>query len=105
MTDRELLELAARAGDIKRSIDWMGHPEYNPDWNPLRDDGDALRLFAKMRELYGPILLALFDDHVECGDESARHASIEIVNGDVAEATRRAITRSAAQIQLGKEKQ
>jgi hypothetical protein len=54
MTDRELLELAAKAAGIntKRSLqyadgayDW---PEKAGRWNPLADDGDAFRLAVKL---------------------------------------------------------
>ena len=60
MTDRELLELAAKAAAIKVLIDPSGamrnctglHPASNifsaPTWNPLTDDGDALRLAVKL---------------------------------------------------------
>lgn len=42
-TDRELLELAAKAAGIP--IVWM---ETTGRWNPLEDDGDALRLAVKL---------------------------------------------------------
>jgi hypothetical protein len=58
MTDRELLELAAKAA----GIEWYGmagddndscaYFDIGPDevvkWNPLRDDGDALRLAVRL---------------------------------------------------------
>lgn len=55
MNDRELLELAAKAAGIspatfdRRDVGW-----YQPDkgttgpWDPLTDDGDALRLAVKL---------------------------------------------------------
>ena len=57
MTDRELIEAAAKAAGI--ALEWDGPPEmwapmyydgktYHP-WNPLTDDGDALRLAVKLR--------------------------------------------------------
>lgn len=55
-TDRELLELAARAAGIR--VCWHGeavcarHMDRASSrifWNPLADDGDALRLAAKLR--------------------------------------------------------
>jgi len=58
MTDRELLELAAKAAGIE--IDsWVndspvvvkmfrGHLPNYEEWNPLTDDGDALRLAVKV---------------------------------------------------------
>jgi hypothetical protein len=57
MTDRELLEAAARAAGF--TVTWDGdNPPYprattdghwNPCWNPLDRDGDALRLAVKLR--------------------------------------------------------
>jgi hypothetical protein len=53
MTDRELLELAAKAAELPE-CGWMG-PAFMyvkdntfTDWNPLTDDGDALRLAVKL---------------------------------------------------------
>jgi hypothetical protein len=57
MTDRELLELAAKAAGIR--LEWDGHPDqwvpmyysgktYH-SWNPLEDDGEAFRLAVKMK--------------------------------------------------------
>ena len=57
MTDRELLELAAKAADEK--ITWDEYRDYgsyiayklryeNEYWNPLYDDGDALRLAMQL---------------------------------------------------------
>lgn len=68
MTDKELLELAAKAAKIDG--DWVelypedGHPTYSCGigkvgriitlWNPLTDDGDALRLAADLRLMVKP---------------------------------------------------
>ena len=54
MTDKELLELAAKAAEIKIrwSADSLGNQTgpwiFNSRWNPLTDDGDALRLAVKL---------------------------------------------------------
>lgn len=55
-TDRELLELAAKAGGIefneKRSPTGniaLHCPQSVGWWNPLNDDGDALRLAVKLK--------------------------------------------------------
>ena len=56
MSDRELLELAARAaGDIPNAVIgaepgyyWCGDT-CRQQWNPLTDDGDALRLAVKLK--------------------------------------------------------
>lgn len=57
-TDRELLELAAKAAGIRLHV-WgtpgnanfedMDDGPYGRPWNPLTDDGDALRLAAKLK--------------------------------------------------------
>ena len=64
MTDRELLELAAKAAEINTII-WtesprsngqtagciwngVGHGDTAELWNPLTDDGDALRLAVRL---------------------------------------------------------
>lgn len=58
MTDRELLELAAKAAGFKRWNfkswpDFMnvyyGNDDIDEEWNPLYDDADALRLAVKLR--------------------------------------------------------
>lgn len=51
MKDLELLELAAKAAGI--DLQWMGEPVELKDgfltaWNPLKDDGDALRLAVSL---------------------------------------------------------
>lgn len=57
MTDRELLELAAKAAGIEHTGEdyarrSMGGGHYeNFPWNPLLDDGDALRLGVKLNIL------------------------------------------------------
>ena len=47
-TDRELLELAAKAVGICESLEWFEKENCfvldNVVWNPIADDGDALRL-------------------------------------------------------------
>jgi hypothetical protein len=61
MDDKELLELAARAAhlpafnDLSGKIDGLliGQPNGSMlPWNPLTDDGDALRLAVKLGMLY-----------------------------------------------------
>jgi hypothetical protein len=99
MTDKELLELAAKAAGIDIFC-WAGRdvgsftPVVMPDaltWNPLTDDGDALRLAVKLN------LFNTRSKGYEWPDAElfARH------EGDPYEATRRAITRAAAEIGKG----
>ena len=56
MTDRELLELAAKAAGIsydpslssEKGLSWYEGSQRWTVWNPLTDDGDALRLAHKL---------------------------------------------------------
>ena len=105
-TDRELLELAAKAagvGWIKDCV-WIENGFYSPlakheriAWNPLIDDGDALRLAVKF----------LFEIDMGRGCIAIRHATgikvLEAFNHDPYAATRRAIVRAAAEIGRGME--
>jgi hypothetical protein len=58
MTDRELLEAAARAAGIQLRflstgsgpVPFSDGPWRVGEWNPLTDDGDALRLAVKIGE-------------------------------------------------------
>lgn len=118
MTDRELLELAARAAGIE--LTWEnGRPQYVEmfrghlpnyyDWNALTDDGDALRLAVKLG-------LAIHHDDsaaVRVGWATNQHVPftrdgcgpwywkewLRDNDGDPCAATRRAITRAAAEIE------
>ncbi len=51
MTDRELLELAAKAAEGAPKNCTLSLSEWIDisEWNPLTDDGDALRLAVKLR--------------------------------------------------------
>ena len=98
MTDRELLALAAKAAGIA----WNGRID---SWNPLTDDGDALRLAVKLRldlhfEFNGlggstPIVEVFFDrDDLDM----SRKCEMQDCTNDPYAATRRAIVRAAAAI-------
>jgi hypothetical protein len=118
-TDRELLEDAAKAAGIE--LVWgdkykLGDDEIDctdipyirsgqPDegdvhWNPLADDGDALRLAVNLRidvmhtNIHSPQVHAMPDYEVEVTED---HGS------DPLAATRRAIVRAAAEIGRSKE--
>ena len=91
-TDRELLELAARAADI--SVVWgelagcffLSEGSLQP-WDPLRRDGDALRLAVKLN------MLCDFGSHgvlVEAKNGQGPHTEVDDY--------RRAIVRAAAAI-------
>jgi hypothetical protein len=108
MTDRELLELAAKAAGMEvygvrtnplESCVGLVTEEHE-NWNPLTDDGDALRLAVKTGQD--------INRYLSSGQTSAclfsigiRHRCIENVGTDPYAATRRAIVRAAAEI--GKE--
>lgn len=97
MTDRELLELAAKAAGYNSHASQCALPglllEDQTLWNPLGDDGDALRLAVKL-EL--KISHRTVDVDVSRGNASAS-VYVPTYSGRE-EATRRAITRAAAEI-------
>ena len=108
MTDREMLELAAKAAGLHLcGYSWISESEDDEEfeilesafvkyhqeqglatrWNPLTDDGDALRLAVRLNILW---------------DVKVHYTRfLELCVHDKLAATRRAITRAAAQI--GKE--
>ncbi len=87
MTDRALLEKAARAAGY--DVAWR---EANIGlWNPLTDDGDALRLAVKLRM---DVFTAVNGCYVELGKEQVSEKNF----ADPYAATRRAIVRAAAAI-------
>ena len=106
MSDRELLELAAKAAEIETKSDehglmTMASGLFQVAWNPLQNDGDALRLAVKLR--------IKLNREINCGcdiveaigpedDDMSRHCSTESIEGDPYAATRRAIVRAAAEI-------
>lgn len=94
MTDREQLELAYKAANggaiLWADKDMLRH------WNPLTDDGDALRLAVKLN-----LSADFFDDEIAVGYTPNCNESeqvIELVGNDPYAATRRAIVRAAAEI-------
>jgi hypothetical protein len=100
MTDRELLELAAKAAGYEIEDDENhGLVRFADDgaiWNPLTDDGDALRLAVKLG------IHTMFGERTRsvCAHKHAASA-LEEYAVDSYTATRRAIVRAAAAI--GKE--
>ena len=103
MTDRELLEAAAKAagiaGEWQAGAFFIGDqidPDYGPmvrAWNPLRNDGDALRLAVAL-ELDFMVRSAPFKATVSA---PGGHW-VEESGADRLTATRRAIVRAAAAI-------
>ena len=93
MSDRELLELAAKAaghtiriedGDIYIRVDRKAFGFQWEYWNPLADDGDALRLAVELGLLGAPAHIINF---IAAKGDTDPYA-----------ATRRAIVRAAAEI-------
>ena len=112
MTDRELLELAAKAANLNIANQKDGEVqleqyiqksyklESGEFWNPLKDDGDALRLAVKLR-----MRIATPTSDADCaiagiGDVRGVHIKkySEDDITDIYEATRRAIVLAAAEI-------
>ena len=107
ITDRELLELAAKAAGINHIVytnDYDGssglvtcnsvgrHMLY---WTPLTDDGDALRLAVKLH-----MCVTSFSDEQMVGFIIGKegHNVYEMPGNDPYAATRRAIVCAAAEI-------
>ena len=117
MNDRELLELAAKAAgltivgsipSILHDDDWLETTDNGPDmfWNPLQNDGDALRLAVTLR-----IDVYTLPINAEAVTVTAKRrmrsdllrqpnptSSTEELARDPYAATRRAIVRAAAEI-------
>lgn len=124
MTDRELLELAAKAAGI--AIEWHCWPSTSKprafvknglvaeiegdgydEWNPLTDDRDALRLALALGLSFEPYPLYSTEKHSVIVKQRRRSDQlresnptecIERYQGDPMGATRRAIVRAAAAI-------
>jgi len=101
MTDKEMLELAAKAAGI--CLEWPSLPDIYPrdlathrPWNPLADDGDALRLAVKC--------VLLMDADAQCAMQQERYGD-QIgdwcdggPDNDECARMRRAIVRASAEI-------
>lgn len=103
MTDRELLEYAGKAAGITlieydAACDWFAivndNEEASDYWNPLNDDGDALRLAVCLTiDTYW----SKDGERVYAG--RATEASYpQSIDNDPCAATRRAIVNAAAEI-------
>lgn len=110
MTDRELLELAAKAAghDVKFSPSGFPYFQAGLDtkmWNPLSDDGEALRLAVLLSlriEPYTGVKIHEKYAVANITDVYSLHSydvKLSELHGlDPAAATRRAIVRAAAEI-------
>jgi hypothetical protein len=95
MTDRELLRGAAKAAGYWNAK--FDCPDRLPraGWNPLTDDGDALRLAIKLK------LNTFFEEwdgveYVSSVQRTSFQGREEVIDDDDGAATRRAIVRAAA---------
>lgn len=110
MTDRELLELAAKAAGMPWDR-WV--EDGDASWNPLEDDGDALRLAVKLRiaiafdweYVGGPVVESVIATAPADKGGVVTYSTdcLNYQNTDEMEVTRRAIVRVAAEIQLAKD--
>ena len=113
MTDKELLELAAKACNYKVMDEpphvskrigiycWIN--KTRKFWNPLTDDGDALRLAVKLKidihfEWNGDALGDIVEAFTPERDDGSRGCFDHSTESDPYAATRRAIVRAAAEI-------
>jgi hypothetical protein len=106
MEDIELMERAARAAGFsgaKQSTfggfgDWMAQDEAGDwtAWNPLSDDGDAMRLAVKLEFDIGHMLTPGMVTVTGVDDSGGCVAADEPYRTDAYAATRRAIVRAAA---------
>lgn len=115
--EREMLEFAAKAAGIDGKYNavteefYLSEGEVDPSgkgrewWNPLTDDGDALRLAVKLGiSIFPPQVPEQQGDFAVAslpGDDG-NWVQEFIKNGDPYAATRRAIVRAAAAIGEGK---
>jgi hypothetical protein len=94
MTDQEMIALAARgAGITHDGVGYVSPTGLPTNWNPLADDGDALRLAVKLEIQVG------YSDFI--GEAEAKwnrgFDSLAVYGpDDPCAATRRAIVRAAA---------
>jgi hypothetical protein len=97
MTDRELLEAAAKAAGMSyvHDLGVLSHDDFNEfvRWNPLTDDGDALRLAVRLR-----LVLFLEIPRIGIGPRmDGPEVYVDEGENEYA-ATRRAIVRAAAEL-------
>jgi hypothetical protein len=103
VTNGELLELAAKAAGVpKKELSnrydcWEDRPILiGTAWNPLTDDGQALRLAVKLR-----LIVEIYDENETVIVRKPWNPDGEVLEslfGDPYAATRRAIVRAAAEI-------
>lgn len=100
MSDRELLELAAKAAGYTLEDYFDAHDKYWPwcvelgdNWCPLTDDGDALRLAVKLR-----MRVSVGQVDWIASEYIGDFSDSEEIEADPYASTRRSIVRAAAEI-------
>lgn len=104
-SDRELLELAARAFGLRWDTygirgdgNWLdGNYQYLETWEPLEDDGDALRLAVKLQIQVTPGTYNKDEFTAFHAGKGEANEYRKYQQDDYA-STRRAIVRAAAEI-------
>lgn len=109
MNAREMLELAAKAAEIKGDYysgvlndEWVDGVIYIREdgqqciWSPLTDDGDALRLAVKLG-----LTIYCGKYHVSIEFNNKLREETVTMGHTIEDATRRAIVRAAAEIGKG----
>lgn len=89
-------ELDKLAGEIASHGVFLDRNDPPAVWNPLADDGDALRLAVKLN-------MHITNSPIDAWVSTPQVLAIEPLGGDKLAATRRAITRAAAEIAKVKE--
>jgi hypothetical protein len=108
-TDRELIENAANAAGLRvqhfhedAGLYIVDPIEGGSYWNPLRDDGEALRLAAQLRISVGydghAVGEWVFAQEPEKPDTVSVRQYVRVSGGDFAAAYRRAIVLAAAEM-------
>lgn len=93
-TDRELMELSARAARmILRWMHGLAYDEQGKEWTPLTDDGDALRLAASTELAIDWSIPGRVQVAGPCGI-----CLEESICESIMKSTRRAIVRASAEI-------
>lgn len=115
LADRELLELAAKAGGIEimfiagDGVHWISDGDHGATgWNPLANDGDAFRLaaFLVLRIQHRPgenrvVNCEVIREWGPTGEQPTRVTVQYAAGEDVCRAMRRAIVLAAAAIGAG----
>jgi len=105
MTDRELLEMAAKAmGFVQHhsyrektnSLLWLSESGFPATWSPLTDDKDAFKCAVDLKM---NLTLSGWRSEAQVADHPV--VVEPVVNNDAYAATRRAIVRAAAEIGKG----